>query len=166
MQIPQEVFKTILSASSDTIIIAVLIGLGFAFSFFLSKRRAVAFLLSFYPSFLIYKFLPFIKQFAITDPLSQNQAVIPVVLFAVIFFVINLVIYQFISAAYSFSGSSKFILSLVLGVLIASFLLVFSYQVVNLNVFHNFSSGIDILFSSANYIWWLIVPFPVLYFLR
>lgn len=166
MQIPQEVLKSLLSASSDTIIIAVLIGLGFAFSFFLGKRRAIAFILSFYPSIFIYKYLPFLRMFVISNPVNQNQAVIPVVLFAGIFLLINMVIYSFISADFSFSKSGKLIESLVFGTVIASLVLLFSYQVINMSVFHHFSSTINFLFSDANFAWWLIIPFPVMYYFR
>lgn len=166
MGIVQDIVKGVLSFSSDIVIIALLTAVFAAYALFLGKDRVVALILSFYPSVLLFKAIPYFKKLVVLNPANLQEAFVQVFLFLVIFVPVNYVVLHIVSGEFSFSRIKKVFEAGILGLTATSLTILFSYQVVNLQKIYNFSSGIDKLFTGDAFFWVLIIPFGVLFFLR
>jgi len=162
----QDIVQSVLSASSDVVIILALIAILFAYGLFAGKSHLVSFIISLYPAAFIFKLVPFFQDILGKTSATAQDVLIKIVIFALIFMPIHLVINSLISTEFSFSRIRKFIEAGILGLTGTSVLVAFSYQVVNISKLYNFSAGIDKLFISGNFFWWLIASFIVLFFLR
>jgi len=166
MGIVQDVVKGVLSFSSDIVIVALLTAIFAAYALFLGKDRVVSLILSFYPSVLIFKALPYFKKLIVLNPSNFQDALIQVILFLIIFVPVNYVMLHIVSGEFSFSRVKKVFEAGILGLTATSLTILFSYHVINLQKMYNFSSGIDNLFTGTMFFWWLLIPFGVLLFLR
>ena len=166
MQLVKDITQSVLSFSSDAVIILTLIGLGAAYAFIMGKRPAISLILSYYPAAFIFRYLPFFKQYTASNPANAGQALVQAGIFLLILIPIHFILNQVISAESSFSRIRKIIESLILGGISASLAILTSYQVVNLKSLYNFAGGVDALFSSTYLFYWLILPFVVLFFMK
>lgn len=166
MNFLQDAVQNILSASSDAVVIAGLIAGFTAYGLFFGKSRLVTAILSLYPAAFIFKLIPFFQEILKQTSATPQDVLIKLVIFVLIFIPIHLVMNHFISAEFSFSRIRKFIEAGILGVVATSTVIAFSYQVINISKLYNFSSGIDSLFISGNFFWWLVASFVALFFLR
>lgn len=166
MEIVKDITQSILSFSSDAVVILSLIGLASAYAFIMGKRPAISLLLSFYPAALIFKYLPFFKAYTASNPAGSSGALIQAGIFILILVPIHFILNQCISAESSFSRIRKLFESLILGGATTALAILISYQVVNIKSFYNFGGGIDALFSSTYIFYWLILPFVVLFFMK
>lgn len=166
MQIITDVVHSVLSFSSDVIVIIILIGLGTAYSFIAGKRKAISLIFSYYPTVLLFRSLPFLKQYTANNPATTTEALTLIAIFVVIMALVNIVLNRFINTDYHFSNVRKMIESIVLGTTTAVLAILASYTVINLKIFYNFGVGIDAIFSSNYYFYWLILPFVILFLFR
>lgn len=166
MNIFQDAVQNILSASSDAVVIAILVSGFTAYGLFFGKRRLVSAILSLYPTAFIYKLIPFFQEILKQTPATPQDVLVKLVIFALIFIPIHFVMNHFVSSEFSFSKIRKFVEAGLLGVVATAIAIAFSYQVINISKLYNFSSGIDSLFISGNFFWWLVASFVALFFLR
>ncbi len=166
MQIEKEAIHSILSFSSDVIVVFVFLAIGTLYAFMAGKKRATSLLISFYPAALILKYLPLLTKLSISNPSNSSEALIQVGLFILILIPIHITLNQFVASEFSFSKIRKFFESLCYGGAFTSLIILFSYQVINLKSIYNFGSGIDSLFSGSFLFGWLLLPFVVLFIFR
>lgn len=166
MQIVKDITQSVLSFSSDAVVILALIGLATAYAFIFGKRPAISLILSFYPAALIFRYIPFLKQYTASNPAVASQALIQAGIFLLILIPIHFILNQCISAESSFSRIRKIFESLILGGTTAALAIFTSYHIVNLKSFYNFAGGVDTLFASSYIFYWLILPFVVLFFVK
>lgn len=166
MNIFQDAVQNILSASSDAVVIAILVSGFTAYGLFFGKRRLVSAILSLYPTAFIYKLIPFFQEILKQTSAIPQDVLVKLVIFVLIFIPINFVMNHFVSSEFSFSKIRKFVEAGLLGVVATAIAIAFSYQVINISKLYNFSSGIDSLFISGNFFWWLVASFIALFFLR
>ncbi len=166
MEIVREAVQAVLSFSSDAVVILLLIAGLSAHAFIMGKKRAVSLLIAFYPAALLFKYLPFLKQYTSINPATSGETITQVIIFLIIVGIIHVVLNNLVSAESSFSRVRKMIDSFILGVTTASIAVLCSYHVISIKNFYNFSSGIDALFISSFIFYWLFIPFVILYFLR
>lgn len=166
MNLFQDAVQNILSASSDAVIIAILISSFTAYGLFFGKSRLVSAILSLYPTAFIFKIIPFFQEILKQTSATPQDVLIKLVIFALIFIPIHFVMNHFVSSEFPFSRIRKFIEAGMLGVVATAIVIAFSYQVINISKLYNFSSGIDTLFISGNFFWWLVASFIALFFLR
>lgn len=162
----QDVVQSILSASSDTFVVLALIAILSGYGLFAGKHRLVSFIVSLYPAAFIFRLIPFFKDILGQTSATGQDVLVKLVIFALILVPIHLVMASFISTEFSLSRIKKFIEAGVLGLAGTAVLIAFSYQVVNISKLYNFSAGIDALFISGNFFWWLLASFVALFFLR
>src|SRR5258708_4907436 len=158
MQIVKDAIQSVLSFSSDVVVILVLVALGSAYAFLRGKRKAVSLILSFYPAVVIFRYLPFFKQYLANNQISAPEVLTQVVIFLVILIPIHLVLNRLIATEFSFSGIKKIIELLAFGVATSILAVFFSYQIVNMRSVYNFGGGIDILFSGNLLFLWVVLP--------
>ncbi len=165
MDIVQDVVGTVLSFSSDAIIIAVLVGIFSTYSIFYGKGKTISLILGFYPAVFIFGFFPFFKEILKEQPENLSQAIIQVIIFLSVFIPVVYIVNKFISDEFSFSRIRRIFEAGALGLASSFLAILFSYKVVNLQKLYNFSPAIDSLFL-GNTFWWLIAPFIIIFLIR
>ncbi|MCX6701974.1 MAG: hypothetical protein NTX96_02140 [Candidatus Zambryskibacteria bacterium] len=147
--------------SGDIVFLLVTFVVIFLCAMYFGRNRIVSLILAFYPATLLYNSFPFINKFIV---LSGDRAVVinKIGIFLVFFILVNLAINKYV-ALYDESSSTFRKGGLAFAVLIL--FLLFSYTIVNFDVFHNFSSSIDVLFQGETRIfWWSLTPLIILWF--
>jgi len=157
MEVLQDVLQKILSASTDAFIIAILIAAFSALALFYGKRRIVALIFSFYPAALILDSISYLDDSSV---LIQASSLVIAVIF------IAYLIQRLIYAEFPYSRFRKFTEAILLGISATAITLAFSYHVVDISSVYNFSAGLDKLFSSVNFFWWLLAPLSVIFIIR
>lgn len=166
MSIFQDIVRNVLSFSSDAVVILALFAGATAFGLFFGKHKLVSIILTFYPTALIFRSIPYFKKILSTTPLTFSEAFAQIAVFFAVFIPIYFILSHFISTEFSFSRIRKVIEACLLG-FVATVLAIFSsYHIINLQKIYNFSTGIDSLFLSSTVFWWLLAPFVALFFLR
>lgn len=166
MEIVKDITQSVLSFSSDAVVILALIGLASAYAFIMGKRPAISLILSFYPAALIFRYLPFFKEYTASNPADASGALIQAGIFLLILVPIHFILNQCISAESAYSHVRKIFESVILGGVTAGLAILTSYQIVNLKSLYNFAGGVDALFASTYLFYWLLLPFAVLFFIR
>jgi len=166
MNIVQDIIKSILSFSSDAVVIVSFAMVFAAYGIFFGKGKLLALILSFYPASFLFNAIPYFKKILNSAPISISEASIQVIIFLALFIPINFVFNQFVHGEFSFSRIRKVVEAGILGLAATSLVVVFSYHVINLQKIYNFSAGIDSLFLGGYIFWWLLAPFVVIFFFR
>lgn len=151
--------------SSDIgFLIAVFIVI-FAVAFFIGRSSLVSLILSFYPATLLYKTFPFTSK-AIFLKGDLPETFNKIGLFLLFLVPITIIISRYI---FSVSDYGRGNTNLRLFGLSLSFLILvvfFSYNVVNYDSLHNYSSQIDAIFSiTESQFYWNLAPIALLAFL-
>jgi len=162
----QEIAQSVLSASSDVVVLGAIFAIATSYGLFFGKGRAVSLILALYPTALIFELIPYFKDILGTVSETSGDVLVKAVIFAIILLPLHFIINHFIFTDFSFSRIRKLFEAGILGLSVLALLIAFSYRVIDISELYNFSSGIDTLFASANFFWWLLAPFVVLTFLR
>jgi len=166
MNIVQDIIKSVLSFSSDAVIIAILALVFAAYGIFFGKGKLISIILSFYPAVYIFDSIPYFKKILTSAPITFSEALIQILIFLALFIPINFVLRHFIHGEFSSSRIKKVLEAGILGLTATSLVILFTYHGINLQKIYNFSSGIDSLFLSGNIFWWLLAPFVIIFFFR
>ncbi|MFA5888817.1 MAG: hypothetical protein WCW47_00475 [Candidatus Paceibacterota bacterium] len=148
--------------SGDLVFLVVVFAVLFICAMYFGKNQMVSIVLSFYPATLLYNSFPFINKFIV---LTGEKLVIlnKVGIFLIFFVIANFAIRKYIS---SYNESSSILKNGGLAFAVLVLLLLFSYSTVSLDIFHNFSGSIDVLFVSADRVfWWNLAPLAILIFI-
>jgi hypothetical protein len=161
MAIVQDITKSILSFSSDAVVIFAVIAIFTAYGIFFGKGKILSLLLAFYPATLVLRAIP---QF--NNPLGSPDTYTQLGLFLIVFIVLFYIFNHFIQGQFSFSHVRKTLEASVFGLTAASLTIYFTYHVVNLQKIYNFSPSIDNLFMGNTSFWWLLAPFVIIFLFR
>jgi hypothetical protein len=154
--------KVTSALSGDVLFLVALFVIIFLCAMYFGKNRMASLVLAFYPATLLYKSFPFINKLTV---LSGDTGILinKIVIFLVFFVLISIVIRKYL-ASYDESSGVFSKIGLTLAILII--ILVFSYNIVSFDTFHNFSAQIDTLFKNNNLIfWWNLTPLVILAFI-
>lgn len=150
--------------SSDIVFLITIFVLFFVYSLYFGKSKIISLILAFYPAQFFYKSLPFLNSLIFLK--GDNLILLnKIIIFAVILFIMNIVFGRYVFHDSGFGGNHYF---KIVGYSLSGVLLVllFSYSVVNIDQFHNFSPFLDNLFGSSGHIfWWNLAPLAILMFL-
>lgn len=159
----QSILSKVTSAlSGDVLFFVALFVIVFVCAMYFGKNRMASLVLAFYPATLLYKSFPFLNKLIV---LSGDTGILinKIIVFIVFFVLISIVIKKYL-ASYDESSNAFSKIGLTLAILII--ILVFSYNIVSFDAFHNFSAQIDILFKNNDLIfWWNLAPFVILAFI-
>lgn len=150
--------------SGDMLFFVVTFIIFFIFTLYGGRGRVISLILAYYPASLLFTTLPFINKLLI---LQDKLLVINKIAIFFIFLVpISIIINSYIFSESAHSGASHLLRTAMFGLIMLSMTVMFSYNLVNYNVFHDFSSSIDSLFVPASRIfYWNIGFFLLLAFL-
>jgi hypothetical protein len=150
----------------DVFVLLGIFSIFFLYGLYFGKSRLVSILLAFYPAVYFYEKFPFVSKFLVL----QGDKLL--VLNKVIIFLLPFILFDIIISSYTFSdtvsGKSNYISVTVFAIAATILVLVFSYSVISLDVFYNFSSHVDKVISGVEYhnlFWWSMVPFLALFVL-
>ncbi len=153
-------FKTTGSFSSDLILLAVLFFLFFAVGMYFGKSRLVSLILAFYPARFLYENFPLMSHFLVLHG-PQLVVINKILIFLFFFVLVDIMISRYIFSE-SIGSSSHFVQVGALALSATVLLLVFSYSIISLDIFYNFSVSIDKLFVVTNLFWWTLAPLLLL----
>lgn len=159
-----QIFKAAPSLTTDLIMLAVLFVLFALYTLYFGKNRIVAFILAFYPAAFFYEHFPFAAKLMVLS--GPNLVVLNKVLIFLVFLVpLNIIISRYIFAESGYDGSSHYLRTAGFALAAVVLVLLFTYSIVSLDVFYNFSATIDKLFATGNMFWWSIAPLGLMLFL-
>lgn len=145
--------------SGDIAFLAVLFVIIFLCIMYFGRNRMISLVLAFYPAVFLYKSFPYLNKLIFLSGdvgITMNK----IIVFVIIFSFVNFVVRKYIDL-FSESGSLFQKGASALAVLIIFPL--FSYNVISLDLLHNFSSSIDALFNNGNLtFWWNLIPISLL----
>jgi hypothetical protein len=143
----------------DVMVLAVMFAALAAYGFYFGKRRLVAFVLSFYPAFLLYAAFPYIGQLTFLHSSGGQIVLSKLVIFAVFFVVCHIALLNVLHGAgdFSFSKREKIFQISVLSVSALVLILIFMHQYVPFAGVYTFSAGIGKLFVSRTAQFWLLL---------
>lgn len=153
--------KIISALSGDIAFFVALFIVIFLCAMYFGKNRMASLILAFYPATMLYKSFPYLNKLIF---LSGDREIVinKIVIFLVLFGFVNFIVRKYIDL---FGESGGIFKKVGLSVAILIVILLFSYNVISLNVFHVFSSSIDTLFTNTNLIFWEnLAPLVILMF--
>ena len=162
----QEITHSVLSFSSDAIVVLIFIAVGTAVSLYYGKARILALIFSFYPTILLFDIIPFFDSRIDKNPVSLSSAVPAFAFFLLLFAFSFFAIRKLIMADFSFSRLKRTLESIVFGTVFASLIIYCSYHVIITQKIYNFSASIDTLFLSTVAFWWLIIPLVLVFIFK
>lgn len=150
--------------SSDIVILILLFIFFFVYALYLGKGAIISLILAFYPAQFFFEHFPFMTQ---TMFLKGDSLLLLNKVMVFLLFLIPLTIlfgrYVFHDSGY---GSMHYARMAGYALLCVALVLVFSYSIISLDSFHNFSATIDALFAGTDRIfYWNIAPIAILFFL-
>ncbi|KKR45459.1 MAG: hypothetical protein A3G47_00605 [Candidatus Zambryskibacteria bacterium RIFCSPLOWO2_12_FULL_39_45] len=148
--------------SFDMAVLVVLFIIFLAYTLFFGRKMMISLILAFYPATLLYKTFPFIQKLLVVSG-DKFLIINKIVIFLVFLVPLFIIISRYISSESSYTGSSHIIRTVGLAIVGVILILLFSYSTVSLDPIYNFSSSIDILFSTTDRVfWWNLAPLLVL----
>ena len=149
----------------DLIILAVIFVVLFLYTVYFGKNRIISLILSFYPSVFLFKSFPWVSKLLLLHG-DKMLVLNNVGIFLIFFLPLNIIINRYIFSESGHSGMSH--VFRIVGFAFSATILVvlFSYSVVNLDIFYNFSPALDALFASPDRVFiWELAPIALLAFL-
>ena len=148
--------------SGDMIFLVTIFVIFLAYGLYLGRGKLISLIIAFYPATLFFNTFPFTKTLIIlhTDKLLVLNKIGIFLLFLI---PLNIIVDRFIFSSEDYSSSSNIFrnIGLTLGVVVL--IVLFSYNTINFDMFHNFSPTIDTLFSGNDRLfYWNLAPIALL----
>ena len=128
------------------------------------KGRVISLILAYYPASMLFNTLPFINKLLI---LQDKMLVLNKIAIFLIFLIpLSIIINSYIFSESIHTGAPHLLRMVGLALIMLVLVVIFSYSVVNYDVFHNFTSSTDSLFTPLSRIfYWDVGIFFILAFL-
>ena len=154
--------RDLLPISTDFIVLAGIFFVFFFYALYFGRNRIISLIFAFYPSALLYQIFPYFDKLII---LQGDKLIIlnKLVIFLIFFLPLNIIFSRYIFSESKYSGASH--IFRIIGLSLCSLVLfvLFTYTVINLNIFHDFSPTIDLLFTGSTRLFlWNIAPLALL----
>lgn len=158
-------FKTSSALTTDIFVLLTLFLIFFLYGWYFGKARIISFLLAFYPAVFFYKMFPFEKEFIVLH--GDKLVVFNYVLIFLLFLIpLSIMIGRYIFSDSGFGGSTHYVRIGGFSLAAVILVLIFSYSIINLDIFYNFSPTIDAFFSpDIKLFWWNLAPIALLFVL-
>src|SRR3989344_3440742 len=143
--------KSIGNISTDVATLLIIFFAFFFYTLYFGKNRTISLILAYYPALFLYKAFPFAQKLMILHG-EKGMILNTVGIFLIFFIPLSIIINRYI---FSDSGSGGVHILRVGGLALAclTLVLIFSYTVVDLSLFHDFGNRIDMLFSTPTRVW-------------
>lgn len=148
--------------SGDLAFLLVLFVLFFIFVMYMGRGMIVSFILAYYPATSLYTTFPFLSKFLVLH--GDNMVLLNKIGIFLLFLVpLVIIIDRYIFSASEYGGSNGVLKSAGLSIASVALVVLFSYNIVNYDLFHNFSTQIDQLFTfSGALFYWNLGPILLL----
>ncbi|HEY4505413.1 MAG TPA: hypothetical protein VJG67_01865 [Candidatus Paceibacterota bacterium] len=156
--------KAVNLLTGDGVFLLVIFAVFFVYAMYLGRGRIISLILSFYPATLLYNAFPFIDKLTMSS--EKGLVLGKIGIFLVFLIPINIILNRYVFAESFYTGTSHMIRTGGLALVTVILVILFSYNTVNFDVLHDFSPGMDIIFSGASReFWWNLTPLAILAFL-
>jgi hypothetical protein len=151
MQAVLTYIKSVGNISTDVATLLIVFFAFFFYTLYFGKNRTISFILAYYPALFLYNAFPWVSKLLIlTGP--KMLALNKVGIFLIFLLPLSIVINRYIFAD-SGAGGVHILRVGGLALVCLTLVLLFSYTVVDLSLFHDFGSHIDVLFSNPTKDW-------------
>lgn len=148
-------------ATSDFLIIFVLVVFFFSFAWYVGRGPLVAVMLSYYGAYAIYIAFPYESYLPSAPPLTALLT--HAGLFAALGFAFYVVLRRVVVSDFLYVGNVGLV---ILAFFAATFLIALTYHMFPITSLYHFTPAMDILFAPKEYFfWWFIAPAVSLFFL-
>jgi hypothetical protein len=150
---------------TDIFVLVSIFVVMFLYGLYFGKNSLVSLILAYYPAVFLFQTFPFVEKLTVLkgDKLLMLNKVGIFLLFLI---PISIIINRYIFAESSLTKTAHSFRIAGLALVSLALVLLFSYTVVDLSIFYNFSSTIDGLFANLTLIWvWNVAPLVLLTFL-
>jgi len=144
----------------DIVVLAGIFFILFFIGIYFGKSRLAGAIIAFFPTVLLFKTFPLIDKLIFFD-VGRKGVLNKAGIFLVLFALLNIILSRYI---FNESGYGKARVFHVGGLAVAGVILflIFSYTIVDITAFHDFSTNLDALFSESRIFWWNLVPIVLL----
>ena len=150
MQAVLTYLKSMGSISTDIAVLLVVFFAFFFYTIYFGKNRTISFILAYYPALFLYNTFPWVSKLLILTG-AKLLALNKVGIFLIFLLPISIVINRFIFAE---SGGGTHIIRVGgLALICLTLVLLFYYTTVDLSIFHDFGSHVDVLFNTPAKVW-------------
>jgi hypothetical protein len=153
------------SFSGDMIFLVTVFILFFAYTMYFGRGRMLSFILAFYPAAILFKSFPYLDKLIV---LHGDKLVLlnKIVIFFIFLIPLDIIINKFIFSESEYSGSMKLLRAVGLAISATLLVVLFSYGILNFDIFHNFSPTIDaFLANPAKLFYSNLAPLALLFIL-
>lgn len=150
--------------SGDMLFFVVTFILFGIFTLYGGRGRMISLILAYYPASILFNSLPFISKLLI---LQDKMLVVNKIAIFLIFLVpLSIILNSYIFSESIHSGAQHLFRTGGFALIALILVVMFSYSLVNYDVFHNFSASVDTLFNPASRVfYWNLGIFALLAFL-
>lgn len=156
MNIVNQATHSLLSLSTGIVIIIALTAIFGTYAFIRGKGRGVSLILAFYPSILIYSYIPLAKV--------STSAPVQAGIFAILVIAVHLILNRFIEAGFAFSSGRKVFDSLIVGIFATVLVVWATYHIASIEAIDpiKFSQNVDAVFAAKYSLYVLLAPLVAL----
>ncbi len=150
------------SLTGDATFLGIIFLLILGLSYYFGRGFIVSLIVSFYPATILFKLFPFMEKVLF---LSGEKLLLlnKMGLFLVFLIPITIIVNRFMFTAGDYSTGENMLRLAGLSLAFLLIIVLFSYSTVNYDLFHNYSSQIDGLFSgSGREFYWVLAPIALL----
>ncbi len=150
------------SITSDAIFLGVIFIILIGASYYFGRGFIVSLVISFYPASLLFKLFPFTEKLLFVT--GEKMLVLNNIAIFMLFLIpITVIVNRFVFTASDYSGGENILRLAGLSLAFLVIIVLFSYNTVNYDTFHNYSSQIDAIFDpSSREFYWLLAPIALL----
>lgn len=159
-------FNTLAGISADFLILAIIFLAIFFYGFFRGKEKIVSLILSFYISAFLYIYSGFLNSIILFKQNQSQMVLSKIVIFLIVAAILHFLLNRFVRGLYSGSRFRNILENILLSLSATCLLISFSYHIIPIQKFYNFSTAVDQIFASSfSFTIWLFVPIVYLFFL-
>lgn len=158
--------QTLAGISADFLILAIIFLAIFFYGFFRGKEKIISLILSLYISAFLYIYSGFLNSIILFKQNQSQMVLSKIVVFLAVAVLIHFLLNRFVRGLYSGSRFRNILENVLLSLSATGLLISFSYHIIPIQKFYNFSPAIDQIFaSSLSFTIWLLIPIVCFFFL-
>ena len=154
--------RGLIPISTDVIVLAGIFFVFFFYALYFGRNRVISLIFAFYRATFLYQIFPYIDKLII---LQGDKFIVlnKLAIFLIFFLPLNIIINRYIFAESGHSGASHIFRITGFSLCCLVLFMLFSYNIINLNLFYNFSPTIGALFIGTTRLFlWNLAPLALL----
>lgn len=150
--------------TADLIVVGITLLIFFLISLYFGKAKLISLILAYYPAVLLYNSFPYLQSILFAK--GESLLILnKLVVFLIILILLSIAIGRFIFSESGYGGSHV-VRHIGFSVAATVLFFVFIHSIITINFIYKFSPSIEVLFGTADKIfWWLLFPLILIFFL-